>query len=112
MSTQADVRRIALALPETSEAAHFHLTAFRVNGKIFATLGPDRPLMLKFAPEDQGNLVADDPVRIGSVPGAWGRNGSTFVQIDNLEPERLESLVRLAWATVAPKRLSKALGGA
>jgi hypothetical protein len=107
MPTQDDVRRIALALPETVEAPHFHLTSFRVGGKIFATMGDGRPLMLKVDREDQANLVADDPARIVPVPGAWGRQGSTFVRIEDMAELRLASLVRLAWARCAPKRLTK-----
>jgi hypothetical protein len=112
MATPGDVRRLALAMPEATEAPHFHLTSFRVRGKIFATMGEGRPLMLKFDPEDQANLVADDPSRISPVPGGWGRKGSTFVEIDSLALERLETLVRLAWAKAAPKTLRNSTGGA
>ncbi len=34
-------RRLALALPGAVELPHHHLTSFRVNGKIFATMTPD-----------------------------------------------------------------------
>jgi hypothetical protein len=112
VATADDVRRLALALPQTSEAPHFHLTSFRVKGKIFATMGDGRPLMLKFTHEDQANLTADDPGSISPVPGAWGRKGSTFVEIAALDEERLTMLVRLAWATAAPTSLVKSLGGA
>jgi len=112
MASQEDVRRLALSLPEACEAPHFHLTSFRVRGKIFATMGEGRPLMLKVSPEDQANLVADDPARISPVPGAWGRKGSTFVEIESLPLERLETLVGLAWAGVAPRALLKGSAGA
>jgi hypothetical protein len=106
MPTEADVRRIALSLPEASEAPHFELTSFRVGKKIFCTMGaePGR-IMLKLDPEDQANLVADDPEAIQPVPGYWGQKGSTYVRFERLEAPRLASLMRLAWATVAPKRL-------
>jgi hypothetical protein len=105
MLSRGDVRRIALSLPEVSEAAHFDLTSFRVGKKIFCTMGENRPpIMLKLEPEDQANLVADDPARIEPVPGYWGRKGATFVRFETLDEERLASLMRLAWATVAPKR--------
>ncbi|RAK52964.1 MmcQ/YjbR family DNA-binding protein [Phenylobacterium deserti] len=112
MATIDDVRRLALSLPETAEAPHFAKTSFRVSARIFATWADGQPLMLKLEPEDQANLVADDPARIAPVPGVWGRRGCTFIQLESLEPERLETLVRLAWAATAPKRLHKSLGRA
>jgi hypothetical protein len=106
MLTYADVLRLALALPETHEAPHFDLNSVRVNRKIFCTLGANSlRIMLKFDPEDQKNLVADDPATIEPVPGYWGQKGSTYVCYGTLDEARLAVLIRLAWATVAPKRL-------
>lgn len=106
MPTHADIRRLALALPETIEAPHFEIGSFRVNRKIFCTMAADSPrIMLKFDPEDQRNLVADDPAAIQPVPGYWGQKGSTYIQFGQVGEARLASLMRLAWATVAPKRL-------
>ena len=108
MLTDADVRRIALSLPESSEAPHFEIASFRVNKKIFCTLGAEAGrAMLKFDPEDQRNLLADNPEAIRPVPGYWGQKGSTYIQFGMLDEARLETLMRLAWATVAPKRLLK-----
>lgn len=39
--TLAQVRRLALALPEAAEAPHFDYASFRVRKKIFATAPPD-----------------------------------------------------------------------
>ena len=106
MASQDDVRRLALALPEAVEEPHFHLTSFRVNKKIFCTMGEEAsPIMLKFTPEDQHNLVADSPGAIAPVPGSWGQKGSTHVQLGQLDEARLATLIRLAWTTIAPRRL-------
>jgi hypothetical protein len=106
MLTRDDVRRIALSMPEAYEEAHFDLTSFRVARKIFCTMGEERPaIMLKLDPEDQANLVADDPERLQPVPGYWGRKGSTFVRFETMREAGLAALMRLAWAGVAPKRL-------
>jgi predicted DNA-binding protein (MmcQ/YjbR family) len=104
MLTREDIRRTALALPEAYEEPHFHMASFRVAKKIFCTLhDPEPRIMLKLDPEDQLNL--SDGAVILPVPGAWGRKGSTFVYFEKLERARLPDLMRLAWATVAPKRL-------
>ena len=108
MPDEADVRRLALSLPETTEEPHFDLSSFRVNKKIFCTLGAGAPrMMLKFDPEDQRNLVEDQPEAIAPVPGYWGQKGATHVMFGKLDERRLESLIGLAWATVAPRRLLK-----
>lgn len=106
MLTREHIRRTALSLPETYEEPHFHMASFRVAKKIFCTLhDPEPRIMLKLHPEDQHNLI--DGEVIAPVPGTWGRKGSTLVYFEKLEPERLPDLIRLAWATVAPKRLLK-----
>jgi hypothetical protein len=104
--TLDDVRRIALALPEVAESPHFERASLRVAGKIFCTFGvASDEMVIKLNPEDQQNLVADNASALSPVVGAWGRKGWTKVRIPELAPARLEMLVRLAWATVAPKRL-------
>ena len=106
MLTRADVRAAALALPEAYEEGHFDVPSFRVAKKIFCTVHADHPrFVLKLDPEDQHNLV--DAEAITPVEGAWGRKGWTYVWFEKLPPERLPELLRLAWATVAPKRLLK-----
>ena len=100
------VRRLALALPEALEADHHGMPSFRVNGKIFCTLHLDQPrMMVKLDPEDQANLAAGHPGVIDPVPGYWGRKGSTFVFFERTDETLIKSLLRLAWANIAPKRL-------
>ena len=111
MLTSDDVRRAALALPEAYEAPHFDIASFRVGKKIFCTIHTAEPrIMLKLDPEDQHNLCDGEVIQ--PVPGYWGRGGSTFVYYEMLAAERLPDLMRLAWATVAPKRLLKAADSA
>ncbi len=104
MLSREDIRHTALALPEAFETPHFHMASFRVNGKIFCTLhDPEPRIMLKLNPEDQHNLCDGEVIQ--PVPGAWGKRGATFVYFEMLESHRLPSLMRLAWANVAPRRL-------
>ena len=108
MLTDADVRRIALSMPESREEPHFDSASFCVNKKIFCTLGQSAvQATIKLSSEDQANLVADDPTTISPVPGYWGRKGWTEVTFQDLDEARLATLMRLAWAAVAPKRLLK-----
>jgi len=106
MLSREDVRQAALSLPEAYEAPHFEAPSYRVKGKIFCAIHAERPrALLKLTPEDQHNLV--DGVVLTPVEGAWGRKGWTYLWYEKLAPERMPDLVRLAWATVAPKRLLK-----
>jgi|SRR6185369_13858311 len=108
MLTHADVRRLAMALPETHEAPHFEATSFRVNRKIFCTMGENGPgIVIKLPPEDQHNLAADASAGVRPVAGYWGRSGWTDVDLSTLDEGRLEALLRLSWSVVAPKRLTR-----
>ena len=103
--THDDVRRIALALPEVYEADHHGMASFRVNKKVFSTLREAPRMMVKLDPEDQLNLSAAHPGVIEPVPGYWGRNGSTMVSFDQLDEALVATLLKMAWSSVAPKRL-------
>lgn len=53
---------------------------FRVNGKIFATLGPDLTWgMAKITPEQRTDLIARFPGVFEPVPGKWGEAGATRI---------------------------------
>ncbi|MBL8289840.1 MAG: MmcQ/YjbR family DNA-binding protein [Rubrivivax sp.] len=66
-----EVRRVALALPETTEEPHHHFGSFRVRGKIFATIPPGGNLLHIFLPEQARELaLAMDPQFL--EPVRWG----------------------------------------
>jgi hypothetical protein len=67
----ADLRRIALGLPEAIEAPHFEATSFRVNKKIFATLGEakDRAVVKLTREQQEMMCAATKSVRAGPVMG-------------------------------------------
>jgi hypothetical protein len=105
--TANDFRRLALALPETTENAHMDHPDFRVCGKIFATLGyPAKGWgMVKLTPEQQHYFSKADPDVFVSVKGAWGRRGATSVHLKNVDKATLQKAISAAWRNTAPKRL-------
>jgi hypothetical protein len=106
MTTYESIRTAALALPEAMEADHFGAPSFRVGGKIFATLRADPPrLMVKLDLEDQHNFSQAHAGVIAPAPGYWGRKGATFVDYEGIDIALAETLLRLAWSGMAPKRL-------
>jgi hypothetical protein len=109
MTSPDDIRRLALALPETTEADHHGMPSFRVKGKIFSTLHVQRPrMMVKLDVEDQRNLAEAHPGVVEAVPGAWGRKGSTFVAYERADLALIESLLRMAYAQVSAARRKRA----
>ncbi len=110
--TAAGFRRLALALPEAVEGAHFGNPDFRVGGKIFATLSLQKEGygVLLLSPEQQAGMVEDEPEIFSPVAGGWGRNGSTRVRLAKVSTDILEAALRTAWRRKAPKRLLRELG--
>ncbi|MBL8378644.1 MAG: MmcQ/YjbR family DNA-binding protein [Burkholderiales bacterium] len=52
-----DVRKVALALPETTEEPHHHYGSFRVRGKIYVTMPPGGELLHIFVSEQDRELA-------------------------------------------------------
>jgi hypothetical protein len=107
--TANDFRRLALALPEAEEHAHMDHPDFRVQGKIFATLGyPAKGWgMVKLTPEQQHYFSKDHPGVFVPAKGAWGRRGATSVYLKAASKASLEKAVSVAWRNTAPKRLAE-----
>jgi hypothetical protein len=111
--TAAEFRRIALSMPQATEDAHMDHPDFRVDGKIFATLGyPDRDHGMVILPlEEQERLVRTYPMAFAPAKGAWGRRGSTSVRVEAVDVPTLQRAMEIAWRKRAPKGLLKTAGG-
>ncbi|MFI2647924.1 MmcQ/YjbR family DNA-binding protein [Micromonospora fulviviridis] len=124
MATWDDVRRIALALPETTErGSHDDLPAWRVRDKLFVwerplrradldALGdaaPDGPILGARVPDlgAKAALLADDPEVYFTTPHFEGYP-AVLVRLDRIGVEELTELVTEAWYARAPKRLAAA----
>src|SRR5438105_10030201 len=102
-----DFRRIALSLPGASESAHMGHPDFRVSGKIFATLGytNEESGVIILPPDEQGRIVRAHPAIFMPIKGAWGRQGSTQVNLAAVDAATLRSAMVAAWRKKAPARL-------
>ena len=111
--TAEEFRKMALSLPETSEASHMGHPDFRVGGKIFATLSPpgDGWAMVKLTPEQQEAFALAEPKVFAPFNGAWGTSGATKVHLRAAKKATLRTAVVLAWRNRAPKRLVQAFDG-
>jgi uncharacterized protein (TIGR02246 family) len=92
-------RRIALGLDRAIEKAHHGHPDFRVEGRIFATLGyPDtKHGMVNLTPDQQRSWVRQHPAAFLPVKGSWGEQGSTTVRLDAVDEEVLGEALSLAW---------------
>jgi hypothetical protein len=104
--TADEFRSLALHFPEASEEAHMGHPDFRVRGKIFATLGPDKTWgMVKLTPDQQASFVRLEPKVFHPANGAWGRRGCTIVHLGDADELTVRQALGAAWRNTAPKRL-------
>jgi hypothetical protein len=98
-------RRIALAFNGAAEGAHHGHPDFRVEGRIFATLGyPDRTCgMVSLTPEQQRAFAVDHPDAFVPVNGKWGEQGATTVRLKAVDEETLGEALTLAWQNTVRK---------
>ena len=95
MVTIQAARQAALSLPETEEYRHFHLPAFRVNKKIFATIHEDKSfMMVKLSLPDQLVFCSFNKEIIFPVPGGWGKHGSTFIDLKRVKKNLFMDRIR------------------
>lgn len=123
MARWDDVRQIALALPETSEADRRGLAAWSVRKKTFvwerplrrsdfAALGdaaPTGPILGARVEHEvaKAALLADDPRVFFTTPHFDGYP-AILVRLDQISVEDLEEVIVEAWLVQAPKRVARA----
>jgi len=123
MATWADVRRIALALPETTEAVSWEHAHWRVKDKGFVWERPLRRSDLEALGDAAPNgpilgarvehlvakeaLLADDPGVFFTTPHFDGYP-AVLVRLDEISMPDLEEVIVEAWLCRAPKRLAQA----
>ncbi len=122
MASWDDVRRIALALPETSERLSRELASWRVRDKGFVWERPLRAADVRALAEEAPTgpilgarvehlgakeaLLADDPEVFFTTPHFDGYP-AVLVRLERIALDELEELIVEAWLAGAPKRLGK-----
>ena len=104
----ARARLLALALPETAEAPHFHRVAFRTPRKIFATLDAAIPaLNLMFDQNLREFFCEQAPHAFSPVAGGWGLRGATRCDLHMVDEPTLHSALIAAHELAAPTKKRK-----
>ena len=105
--TADEFRALALELPGAIEDSHMGHPDFRIDNRIFATLGP-RPDhgMVKLPLDAQQHYVHEHPQAFQPIKGAWGAKGATRVILSEATEKLLRPAITSAWRSVseAPAR--------
>jgi hypothetical protein len=105
--SRAEVREMALALPQAVEMDHRRAPSYRVNGRIFCMIRPDEPfVVLKLDRDDQLNMFEGYPDAITPAQH-YAHHGWTRLWLEPATADLARTLLRLAWTHVAPKRLAQ-----
>jgi predicted DNA-binding protein (MmcQ/YjbR family) len=108
MVTIETFRNLALSFAEATEQPHFEKASFRIKKKIFATLDAvNQKVTINLSEIDQSVFSAFDPTMIYPVPGGWGRQGWTMIELGKIEEDFLMDALTCSYRQVAPKKLGE-----
>jgi hypothetical protein len=110
---QTQLRKICLALPESTVVEQWGGPTYRVRNKIFAMQpgdddGAPPQVWFKAEPGVQAALVAEDPDR-WFAPPYLGPKGWAAAWLATADWEHLADLIEGSYRLIAPKKLSKLL---
>jgi hypothetical protein len=107
----ATVRRLALSLPESAEGPHHDMTAFRVAGKIFATMPAEGGRVHVFVDDEEvAAYCAEYPAAVEELWWGTTRRGCRVLLGRATVPLLRELLVE-SWRRRAPKKVVAAFDG-
>jgi predicted DNA-binding protein (MmcQ/YjbR family) len=102
MVTIDTCRQLAMALPEVKQAQHFDKEAFKIGGKIFATLNlAEQRACVKLSAIDQSVFCQFDKEVMYPVPNKWGTHGWTLINLKKVRKSMLLDALQTAYGEVA-----------
>jgi len=105
--TVEDVRRIARALPRTSEHLIRDRVKFRIGRIVYVALSRDETLMgFGFPKEERAALVAAEPEKFFLPGPADMRYRWVCCRLAAVEPAEMRELLLDAWTMCVPKKVS------
>lgn len=105
MVTFAEVRELALALPDAEEGTSYGTPAFKVRGKLFARLREEGDvLVLKVDMDERDALMRSTPDTFFITPH-YEKWPMVLVRLPNVDREELGELLADSWRIAAPKHL-------
>ncbi|MGD0378820.1 MAG: MmcQ/YjbR family DNA-binding protein [Acidimicrobiales bacterium] len=108
MTTLAQARKLALALPEVTEEDHHDITSFRVRGRIFATAPDGTHLRVMVDEIEIRAAVAENPKACQEF--YWGKRlACVVVDLKMANLALVRDLLTDAWIRKAPAKLVRDL---
>jgi hypothetical protein len=109
MATWDDVRKLALALPETEESTTYRKPAFKVAGKNFAWESPhvDGALALNCDEGERPLMIVARPEMFFATPHYDGYP-IVLVRLEDADAAELAERIEESWLIAAPKNLADA----
>jgi hypothetical protein len=105
MAGVQDVRRIAMALPRTTEHLIGGHTKFRVGRLVYASVSADEERIgFGFPKDERAALVASEPDKFMMPLRSDERYNWVRARLPALDPEELRELLIDAWCLVVSKR--------
>ena len=107
MTGEADVRELALALPETSERPSYGTPGFRVKDRLFARLRDGNEVLVLWCDnlDEKELLIGAEPDKFFTTPHYDG-HAMVLVRLAAVDREELGELLAESWRLRAPKRLA------
>ncbi len=108
MADWGTVRRIASSLPGAEESTTYGQPCFKVAGKLFVWLSPDKTadgaLAVRVDPGELPLFVETAPERYFQTPHYHG-HPILLIRLDQVDPRELAERIEDSWLLRAPKRL-------
>ena len=95
----------ALSIPGVEELPHFHKSSFRVKKKIFATLDVGKKLLMVKLNEIDQSVFCYDKAVIYPVPGAWGKQGCTYIELARVKKTVCKAAIETAYKSLVNKKM-------
>jgi hypothetical protein len=104
--TAEKFRSLALEISGAIESSHGGHPDFRIGGKVFASLGypDDDHGMVKLTPQQQQAFLEKAPSVFTPCAGAWGKQGSTSVDLAEAKVDVLRAALDAASKNVTEKK--------
>ena len=107
MANEADVRKIALSLPETTEGPWYGTPGFKVKGKGFLRLRTEAEgglVVFISGPDEKEALLASDPKKFFTTPHYKG-SSTILVNLKAIGVRELRELITESWRLKAPPKV-------